>query len=82
MSDISLYNKNQLEKYEHHKDELNKLYLNKTAIGGIAGYYWTSTEVLNSYLNAYAWLENFLNGIQNQDSKDTPDYKVRAIRAF
>jgi len=64
------------------KDELNKLYLNKTAIGGIAGYYWTSTEVLNSYLNAYAWLENFLNGIQNQDSKDTPDYKVRAIRAF
>ena len=64
------------------KDELNKLYLNKTAIGGIAGYYWTSSDVLNAYLNAYAWLENFLNGTQNQDSKDTNNYKVRAIRAF
>ena len=60
------------------KDELNKLYQNKTAVGGFAEfYYWSSSE---SYSNN-AWSQNFLNGYQHDSSKIVIK-RVRAVRAF
>jgi hypothetical protein len=60
------------------KDELNKLYLNKAAIGGFGiNPYWSSTE--NS--NEDAWGQNFSNGNQQLIWKDFP-YLTRAVRTF
>ena len=63
------------------KDELNKLYINQTAIGGFASgsycYYWSSSE--DSYGSAVGQL--FFNGYQAYLSKSSPTY-VRAVRAF
>ena len=60
------------------KDELNKLYINRSAIGGFASlYYWSSSEDVASY----AWLQDFRYGNQYNDSKVNALY-VRAIRAF
>jgi hypothetical protein len=60
------------------KDELNRLFINKVAIGGFANYgYWSSSEN-NDY---YAWLQSFINGFQSYDKKYFT-YYVRAIRAF
>ncbi|OFX31040.1 MAG: hypothetical protein A2X08_18240 [Bacteroidetes bacterium GWA2_32_17] len=60
------------------KDELNKLYLNKVAIGGFANFnYWSSSE----YDNANAWRQYFLNGNQYNYDKLNPN-DVRAVRAF
>jgi hypothetical protein len=60
------------------KDELNKLYTNKTAIGGFANnYYWSSTE--NGTFDA--WLQDFASGGQGTNGKVGAFY-VRAIRAF
>ena len=62
------------------KDELNKLYLNKTAIGGfgVGNTFWSSTE--NSEYTA--WYQSFFNGSQsNNGTKNNPSY-VRAIRSF
>jgi uncharacterized protein (TIGR02145 family) len=60
------------------KDELNILYLNRTAIGGFAdGYYWSSTEIFTNT----AFLMNFGFGHQENLGKSYPGY-VRAIRAF
>ncbi|MFA6027598.1 MAG: chitobiase/beta-hexosaminidase C-terminal domain-containing protein [Patescibacteria group bacterium] len=60
------------------KDELNKLYLNKAAIGGFtANYYWSSSESAAST----AWGQNFDEGTQFNDGKVNTDY-VRAIRSF
>jgi hypothetical protein len=60
------------------KDELNKLYLNKVAIGGFAnGYYWSSTEVDN----ASAWIYTLCCGGQYGYDKSNAAY-VRAVRAF
>jgi hypothetical protein len=62
------------------KDELNKLYLNRTAIGGFANtysYYWSSTEVDL----ANAWVQNFNGGDQISGLKYNVIY-VRAVRAF
>jgi hypothetical protein len=62
------------------KDELNKLYLNKTAIGGFGiDYYWSSTEFVNSFYGA--WIQSFSNGVQSFNFKDFA-YYVRAVRAF
>ncbi len=69
------------------KDELNKLYLNKVAIGGFAenAYYWSSTEA--SFVISYnssswrtAWVQDFIAGSQGYDSRGYGN--VRAIRAF
>ena len=61
------------------KGELNKLYLNRTAIGGFANnYYWSSTE--DDY-NLLAWVQDFGSDSQFNSSKSNPFY-VRAIRAF
>jgi hypothetical protein len=59
-------------------DELNKLYLSRTLIGGFSGNdYWSSTEG-----GIYAAQEeNFTDGTQNSYGKTGALY-VRAIRAF
>jgi len=60
------------------KDELNKLYKNKTAVGGFADdYYWSSTE---ADANG-SWVQDFTDGIQAYGNKGFPHY-VRAIRSF
>jgi len=60
------------------KDELNKLYINRVAIGGFASaYYWSSSE--NSTVDA--WVQGFYSGIQTNGSKNSTLY-VRAVRAF
>ncbi len=60
------------------KDELNKLYLNKTAIGGFAAaYYWSSSENNNDYAD----IQDFGSGDQYAGNKDNT-YYVRAVRAF
>jgi hypothetical protein len=60
------------------KDELNKLFINRTAIGGFAlNYYWSSSE----YSSNYAWTQVFSNGYQGNYYKDSGT-RVRAVRAF
>jgi hypothetical protein len=60
------------------KDELNKLYLNRVAIGGFANdNYWSSTEGNNDG----AWTQGFYNGGQYIYDK-SGDPSVRAVRAF
>ncbi len=60
------------------KDELNQMYLQKTAIGSLANdNYWSS-----SGFNAFnAWFQGFVNGFQDWGNKDGSAY-VRAVRAF
>jgi len=70
------------------KDELNKLYLNKVAIGGFSGtFYWSSTEGSTSSQNLnYAWGQFFTNGVQqdydNTNGAKTTLQSVRAVRSF
>ena len=60
------------------KDELNKLYLNRVAIGGFTSNdYYSSTE-FGSYA---AWYFYFGDGSAYNDSKSDA-YYVRAVRAF
>ena len=61
------------------KDELNKLYENKTTIGGFADHpYWSSSEADANH----AWRQNFTSGGQDYDGKPSNDPRVRAVRAF
>jgi hypothetical protein len=66
------------------KDELNKLYLNRVAIGGFIsnsnGLYWSSSEN-QDYPYHSAWLQDFSNGGPLSIFKDF-DVNVRAIRSF
>ncbi len=59
-------------------DELNKLYLNKTIIGGFANdYYWSSSQY-----NLYqSWAIYFGSGMQQYNNQPNP-FSVRAIRVF
>jgi hypothetical protein len=60
------------------KDELDKLFINKVAIGGFAvDIYWSSLE--DSAFDA--WLQSFLAGSQGKTRKDRT-YRVRAVRTF
>jgi hypothetical protein len=61
------------------KDELDKLYLNRVAIGGfVDDYYWSSSES-----NADdAWVQNFSNGGQDGGNFKLTSFRVRAVRAF
>jgi hypothetical protein len=63
------------------RDELNKLYLNRLAIGGfdysISTVYWSSTESSSS--GAYS--RNFVNGVSTIDAKSMTR-RVRAVRIF
>ena len=66
------------------KDELNKLYLNRVAIGGFisnsSGLYWSSSEI-QSYPYHSAWLQDFSNGGPLSFFKEF-DVNIRAIRSF
>ncbi len=62
------------------KDELNKLYVNRVAVGGFAGddtFYWSSSEDSN----ARAWEQKISTGYQYNESKYQSD-RVRAVRTF
>ncbi len=60
------------------KDELNKLRINRSAIGGFASVgYWSSTEADDNG----AWIQDFSDGNQTTYYKNYTSY-VRAIRAF
>ena len=60
------------------KDELNKLYINRVAVGGFSsGTYWSSSEF--NYTNA--WYQYFPDGSQGNFYKYFT-YYVRAVRAF
>jgi hypothetical protein len=60
------------------KDELDKLYINRVAIGGFAGgYFWSSSE---SYAK-YAWAQGLGSGDQSNNHKASTG-RVRAVRAF
>jgi hypothetical protein len=62
-------------------DELNKLFLNRVAIGGFNNnnniYYWSSTECANNC----ARRQRFIDGTQNTDYKASSNF-VRAVRSF
>jgi len=64
------------------KDELNKLRLNRVAIGGFVGgyysFYWSSSECDADG----AWLQDFYSGIQYGNYYKHDTYRVRAVRAF
>ena len=61
------------------RDELNKLYLNKTAIGGfISASYWSSSQVGTTT----AWSINFSTGTLSSTSTKSTLMYVRAIRKF
>ena len=60
------------------KDELNKLYLNRTAIGGFGtGQYWSSSE----FASNAAWNQNFSDGAQYNELKNR-SLNARPIRMF
>ena len=70
------------------KDELNKLYLNRDAVGGfeqhsgtaaVDGYYWSSSEYDGVYGDA--WTQNFYDGFQDYNY-ESGLYWVRSFRAF
>lgn len=57
--------------------ELYLMYLQRTAIGGFVGYYWSSTE----YDSTNAW-RYYVDGGTSQYSNKGLTYTVRAVRAF
>lgn len=60
------------------KEELRKLYNQKSIIGGFANeFYWSSSE----YQNNYAWCQDFTGGGQGSPFK-VVSLHVRSIRAF
>jgi hypothetical protein len=60
------------------KDELNKLYLNKVAVGGFTSNYYQSSSEGNDFS---AWIQEFGTGTQGMYGKNIGFY-VRAIRTF
>ena len=69
--------------YLPNKNELNKLYIGRIAIGTTEnGGYWSSSEfdATNSY-KFHAWYQNFNSGSPDVSLKNAVGY-VRAIRAF
>lgn len=61
------------------KDELNKLYINRLAIGNFSSsaFYWSSSE----YDDSQAWSQTFNGGGQYPNYK-SGNYNVRPIRTF
>lgn len=60
------------------KDELDKLYENRAAIGGfVTGKYWSSTEADDSQ----AWYRDFGTGDRGSEAKNIY-HSVRAVRSF
>jgi len=76
-SDLNLGDK--LDWYLPSKDELNKLYENRSFVGGfINDEYWTSTE----YNSWYAWKQNMVTGGQYQTGGKSSLKYVRCVRSF
>ncbi|MDD4150407.1 MAG: hypothetical protein PHE33_10280 [Bacteroidales bacterium] len=70
---------NYCDLYFPSKYELNLLYAQKTAVGGLAtAYYWSSSEDDNASTSVV----NFLNGDQGSNCGKTTELRVRAIRSF
>jgi hypothetical protein len=62
------------------KDELNKLYINRGAVGGFASIsYWSSSEHDEWWYNA--WYQYFGSGVQNYGDEIIAHW-VRAVRYF
>jgi hypothetical protein len=62
------------------KDELNKLYINKSSIGGFFNSpYWSSSETT---IALYAYVQDFTNGAVYSGNKGDSGYRTRAIRSF
>jgi len=60
------------------KDELNKLYINRVAIGGFTpNIYWSSSQYSGNVAN----IQNFTDGAQTFNL-ESMDFYVRAIRSF
>ncbi len=60
------------------KDELNNIYLNKSAVGGFSNAnYWSSSE----YSSSKAWYQDFGGSGQGYLTKNFSSY-VRAVRSF
>ena len=60
------------------KDELNKLYLNRTIIGNFAStFYWSSSL----FSNSVAYYQNFADGSSNTNFTYST-FRVRAIRSY
>jgi hypothetical protein len=66
------------------KDELNKLYLNQSSIGGfVSGFYWSSSEREESHLSSYyVWGQDFGTSGGQENLNKVYGYRVRAIRTF
>jgi hypothetical protein len=63
------------------KDELNKLYLNRAAIGGfVQASYWTSTE--STYRYAFGQFFNMGSQSNTQKYDPNPSHRLRAVRRF
>jgi hypothetical protein len=64
------------------KGELNQMYLNRSAIGGLYGFYWSSSE----REDATAWKQYFAVGPPGSGSQDFTlkfvELLVRPVRAF
>jgi|SRR5688572_7303110 len=62
------------------RDELNKLYINRVAIGGFnSEVYWSSSE----HNDITAWYQSFFNGFSDgEGGKGEESLRVRAVRAF
>jgi len=61
------------------QDELNRLFTQRTVVGGFATDvpYWSSSQ----FSASGAWLQSFVSGTQSIDFKTNP-YRVRPVRAF
>ena len=66
------------------KEELNKLYISRYAVGGYAAAeYWSSSDNYDATLDSAtaAWSQSFDTGVQRHMGKYNT-FRVRAIRAF
>lgn len=64
------------------KDELNALYINRVAIGGLGtNTYWSSTEANVKGNTNLAFVQSFATGLSEAQAKDNNLY-VRAMRSF
>ena len=62
------------------KDELNKLFLQRTIVGGFTNnFYWSSTAGVEY---GHAWYQRFVDGKQTTNLKPSTPGLVRAVRAF
>jgi hypothetical protein len=65
------------------KDELNKLYINRVAIGGFTNnWYWSSTEKNDAYAESLNFDTGLFDGLGGYKGPGGTPYYVRAIRTF